>query len=105
MQESSFLKGLVISMYNRYIRDHQGNFTRISEEPLFEPVCGPPFSSSSADEKNSESGWLQGILSKLGMLHVDTGDLLLLLILFLLFSDAEKRDDELLIALGLLLIL
>ena len=35
--------------------------------------------------------------------EIDTGDLLLLLILLLLFQDGE--DEELLIALGLLLIL
>lgn len=37
--------------------------------------------------------------------HIDTGDLLLLLILFLLFSEGDNRDEELMIALGLLLIL
>ena len=43
------------------------------------------------------------MLSKLKLENIDTGDLLLLLIIFLLFKDGE--DEELLIALGLLLIL
>ncbi len=39
------------------------------------------------------------------MADVDTGDLLLLLILFLLFTEGGSKDEELMIALGLLLIL
>jgi hypothetical protein len=42
-------------------------------------------------------------LSRLRLDEMDTGDLLLLLIIFLLFKDGE--DEEMLIALGLLLIL
>ena len=42
-------------------------------------------------------------MGKLKLDDLDTGDLLLLAILFLLFRDSE--DEELLIALGLLLIL
>ena len=57
---------------------------------------------SEADEKGAED-FLKKILGKIGLEHVDTGDILLLLILFFLFS--EKGDEELMIALGLLLIL
>ena len=49
------------------------------------------------------SRFLGQLLEKLRLQDVDTGDLLLLLILFFLFQ--EKADDEALIALGLLLIL
>jgi len=49
------------------------------------------------------SRFLGRILERMRLQDVDTGDLLLLLILFFLFE--EKADDELLIALGLLLIL
>ena len=56
-------------MYNRYIRNDNGTYTRMPEE---EP-------------------------------HVDTGDLLLLGLLF--FLSREEADEELLVALGLLLIL
>ncbi len=49
------------------------------------------------------SRFLARMLERMRLQDVDTGDLLLLLILFFLFE--EKADDELLIALGLLLIL
>ena len=49
------------------------------------------------------SGFLRRLLDRFHLEKVDSGDLLLLLILFLLFK--EDADDELLIALGLLLIL
>ena len=48
-------------------------------------------------------GFLSGLLSRFRLDEMDTGDLLLLLIIFLLFKDGE--DEEMLIALGLLLIL
>ena len=46
---------------------------------------------------------LSGILDKLHLGDIDIGDLLLLLLLFHLFR--EDGDEELLIAIGLLLIL
>lgn len=49
------------------------------------------------------SQFFSHLLDKLPLKGVDKADLLLLLILFFLFE--EKADDELLIALGLLLIL
>ena len=48
-------------------------------------------------------GFLSGILRRLNLENIDTGDLLLILILILLFKDGE--DEEMLIALGLMLIL
>ncbi len=93
-------------MYNRYIRDQQGAFTRIQEDTPedFPPVCGPPPPPGDVSSAG-DAHFLRRLLRKLGMEHVDTGDLLLLLILFLLFSEGEEKDEELLIALGLLLIL
>ena len=38
---------------------------------------------------------IRKILNKLGMGNIDTGDLLLLLILFLLFSEGGEKDEEL----------
>lgn len=49
------------------------------------------------------SGFLRHFLDQFHLDHVDTGDLLLLGLLFFLFR--EDADDELLMALGLLLIL
>jgi len=46
---------------------------------------------------------LRRLLDRFHLENVDTGDLLLLILLFLLFE--EDADEELLFALGLLLIL
>lgn len=63
------------------------------------PGGGPPPPPHGGGKK----GILSGILEKLNLKDIDTGDLLLLVLIFLLFREGE--DDELLIALGLLLIL
>ena len=86
-------------MYNRYIRNDMGQYERIP--PPEGGAYGPPPPPPSGGD--SRRGFLSGILSKLKLENIDTGDLLLLLIIFLLFKDGE--DEELLIALGLLLIL
>lgn len=111
-------------MYNRYVRNDSGAYQRIpvpeeraaprgSEpgEPPPHPVpppsphvtARPPGSPSPLAGLLGKNGLLSGILDKLKLSEIDTGDLLLLVLLFLLFRDGE--DDELLIALGLLLIL
>lgn len=123
-------------MYNRYIRNDRGVYTRIPE------TDSPASPSSSTSEKaanaspdppqhkqerrtaspgdappppptpppqhhrgfdDSFSGTLRRLLDRFHLENVDTGDLLLLLLLFLLFK--EDADEELLFALGLLLIL
>ena len=98
-------------MYNRYIRNDQGVYQRI-------PTPAPPRQAQPRDERSSPGrpvqtprptptgglgNLLSGLLGKLHLDHIDTGDLLLLAILFLLFQ--EDGDEELLMALGLLLIL
>ena len=100
-------------MYNRYVRNDAGIYRRIDAERTYAPP-------QHTDAKHREppkphqntaplggllgaDGLLSGILGKLKLSELDTGDLLLLVILFLLFKDGE--DEELLIALGLLLIL
>ena len=103
-------------MYNRYLRNDQGGYTRVPVPPPKPPCtptpcepppppCEPPPPVCSPDaEHAADAGKALGrILQKLRLQNVDTADLLLLLILFFLFE--EKADDELLIALGLLLIL
>lgn len=107
-----------MEMYNRYIRNDQGVYQRI---PTPEPGPGPappPRQAQPRDERSSPGrpvqtprptptgglgNLLSGLLGKLHLDHIDTGDLLLLAILFLLFQ--EDGDEELLMALGLLLIL
>lgn len=64
------------------------------------PPHGPPHGGRPAD---GLTGMLQHLLDQLHLDHVDTGDLLLLALLFFLFR--ENADEELLVALGLLLIL
>lgn len=87
-------------MYNRYVRNDNGEYRRInvaqehtvrSEKGIEPEVVAKP------------GGQLNAILSKLRLDEIDTGDLLLLVLLFLLFREGE--DEELLIALGLLLIM
>lgn len=86
-------------MYNRYIRRDDGVYERI-------PVEEPPPSGSSPPPPpggNGRQNPLRSILSRLHLDSIDTGDLILLLLIFLLFREGE--DEELLVALGLLLIL
>ena len=123
-------------MYNRYIRNDNGAYTRIPEEsgpPPREPPPGPPppggpppgGASSGGPPPGGPppggpgpnrpprgpggrspdglTGILQHLLDQFHLDHVDTGDLLLLALLFFLFR--ENADEELLVALGLLLIL
>ena len=118
-------------MYNRYIRNDNGVYTRIPQEerqqppqqqsPRQTPPSTPPSSQTGSQQRpppppppsppsggNSRwsdglTGFLQHILDQLHLDHVDTGDLILLVLLFFLFR--EDADEELLVALGLLLIL
>ena len=86
-------------MYNRYVRNGDGIYQRgSSSEEEHPPGGAPPHRSEGA-----AGGLLSQLLGKLQLEDLDTGDLLLLAILFLLFK--EGGDEELLIALGLLLIL
>ena len=124
-------------MYNRYIRNDNGSYTRIPQEeaggsaqqsaprqhpsPPPEPERAPPPHHEGPPHRPSPpppppppnnspgrvtdglTGFLQHLLDQLHLDHVDTGDLLLLVLLFFLFR--EDADEELLVALGLLLIL
>lgn len=124
-------------MYNRYIRNDNGSYTRIPQE---DPPKEPPRDSPSGGTERQEhrqpppeperqerrderppagsppsfggaagrltdglSSFLRHVLDQLHLDHVDTGDLLLLILLFFLFR--EDADEELLVSLGLLLIL
>ncbi len=103
-------------MYNRYIRNDAGRYERIPvEEAPPPPNTGGPEPSPGpggpggfppppgGGPASSGKGLFSGILEKLNLKDIDTGDLILRLIIFLLFR--EGGDEELLIALGLLLIL
>lgn len=106
-------------MYNRYIRGDGGTYTRVSMEdtPLPPPAgqrppppsssppegAPPPHRPSPPPQPSPERGLLNGLLEKLHLSDLDAGDILLLLLLFFLFR--QEADEELLIAIGLLLIL
>lgn len=96
-------------MYNRYLRNDDGVYTRIPMQESPPQNTAPPRPSQSARQngyshaRQDGEQFLERMLGKLKLQDVDTADILLLLILFFLFE--EKADDELLIALGLLLIL
>ncbi len=102
-------------MYNRYTRNDNGVYTRM---PQTDPPGGnpnpappppgpkpptPPPGPPPAPPHRPERDILNRLLEKLHLGDLDSGDLLVLLLLFMLFR--EKADEELLIALGLLLIL
>ena len=105
-------------MYNRYVRNEQGGYIRVpmpqpprpeapdtirKPPPPCEPQDLPPPPSLPPPPPPDAPRFLGHILERFRIQNVDTGDLLLLLILFFLFE--EQADDEILIALGLLLIL
>ena len=109
-------------MYNRYIRTDDGTYTKVAEPdpPRQETaVHGSQPSPPPPDDPNESgprsggpppsfggaeglAGYLRRILDQLHLDRVDAGDLLLLGLLYFLFR--EKADEELLVALGLLLI-
>lgn len=111
-------------MYNRYIHNDSGGYIRVPQEEKspahaapeaskdVPPKQPPPPSGQSHTHKpspeppghaDSLTGILRHLLDQFHLDHVDSGDLLLLGLLFFLFR--ENADEELLVALGLLLIL
>lgn len=94
-------------MYNRYIRNDDGVYSRQPQpqpEPQSQvPPPPPPPQPEPPTKPTGQVPLLPGILDKLHLGDIDIGDLLLLLLLFHLFR--EDGDEELLIAIGLLLIL
>ena len=117
-------------MYNHYVRDQNGNYVKASVEepavtyiptprapskpppvPTPEPQKVPPQEIPPPPQKTPpqpirrppEMQFANTILGHFNLSDIDSGDLLLLSLLFFLFR--QKADEELLLALGLLLIL
>ena len=105
-------------MYNRYVQNDTGTYRQTNihqstpppkcdthqHKPRENPHHGNAGHNASPQGGSfGRDGLFSGILDKLKLSDLDTGDLLLLVIIFLLFR--EGNDEELLIALGLLLIL
>ncbi len=120
MWAKSCWRGWVTAMYNRYIRSDNGPYQRIpvQEAPPADESGPPPFQDGGYAPPpppqgggpggpppggGQRRGFLSGILGRLKLDELDTSDLILLLLIFLLFREGE--DEELLIALGLLFIL
>ena len=104
------------ALYNRYIRGSDGGSTRVAQPdpsphsapppppgPDMPPPPPPPPRDPPPPGRAPEMDLLNRLLARLHLGDLDSGDLLTLLLLFLLFR--EGADEELLIALGLLLIL
>lgn len=96
-------------MYNRYISNN-AVYSRVTEEKEQERLNAPvqtelPFSDKTNPDELEEkkSGGLASILKILKLEELDTGDILLLLIMLFLFLEGD--DMELVITLGLILIL
>ncbi len=114
-------------MYDRYGRQEQGQYVRASmddgplpppprrpsgqsppppprpQQPPKPPPKPPSGAPPTPPKRPPEIAFGKGILDALHLDDLDTGDLLLLFLLFFLFR--QKADEELLIAIGLLLIL
>ena len=81
-------------MYNPYLKQSWEDREDLS-----------PAGGGSAAAPNAEKKGLGGLLKALKLEDLDTGDVLLLLILLFLFLDDREDNLELLITLGLMLIL
>lgn len=94
-------------MYNRYVRGDDGNYARVPFDDAPPPPPPPRQSGGSPPPPPSqgapERGLFNDLLGKLHLSDLDAGDLLLLFLLF--YLSKQKADEELLIAIGLLLIL
>ena len=73
--------------------------------PYLSPFEYADESVKSAASSESRQGGLSALLKGLKLEELDTGDVLLLLILLFLFLDDREDNLELLITLGLMLIL
>ena len=115
---SSFWRKEVLTTYNRYVRMDNGDYARIQvkepQVPRHSPAPPPrggkiptsPASPPKPPEKNQrpmEARAANRVLEHFHLGDIDSGDLLLLSVLFFLFR--QDADEELLTALGLLLIL
>ena len=93
-------------MYNRYLHNDDAAFRPVPfpEESDEHRQNGSPFSHlQDFLHLHNEGSPIARLLERFHLEELDTGDLMLLVLLFFLME--EKADDELLIALGLLLIL
>ncbi len=91
-----------MAMYNRYIPSGT-SYTRITEDDAAPAARSIPPTAEREDAPKGEKKGLSSVLKALKLEDLDTGDVLLLLILLFLFLEGD--DMELIITLGLLLLL
>lgn len=90
-------------MYDRYGHEEHVNYVPAADDS---PLPPPKYRGQATPPKSGqppETAPGKGLLAALHLEDLDSGDLLLLALLFFLFR--QKADEELLIAIGLLLIL
>ena len=98
-------------MYNRYIPQHDGSYSRRHmpdnsrpnpNPPAPEPKeCPPPASPGSARQEIGVLGFLKNILPK----EFDTGDLMIVLLLLLMAGDCQEDQNWAVLTLVLYLFL
>ena len=92
-------------MYNRYLHNDDMPFQPVGSEAREDgertQSSPPPW--QDLFRFGGEGSPIRNLLRRFHLEELDTGDLMLLVLLFFLME--EKADDELLIALGLLLIM
>ncbi len=88
----------MVHLYNRYVRGDDGSYERVPFSDDAPPRRAPP-----PPRDAPERGLFNDLLSRLHLSDLDAGDVLLLFLLF--YLSRQKADEELLIAIGLLLIL
>lgn len=88
-----------MTLYDRYGHEEQVNYVPMAADDG--PLPPPKHRGQAAPPSESPPG--KGLLAALRLDDLDTGDLLLLALLFFLFR--QNADEELLMAIGLLLIM
>lgn len=88
-------------IYNAYIPGGEP-YEKIPEEdpPGFDGIFSSLFGKLGERETEGTKGKLSGLLKKFGLDRLDSGDILLLLILFLLLREGDHSDIFILLAIG-----
>ena len=90
-------------MYNPYLPRSWEAREPFSPEPP--PPPPPPNAPPPPPPQQGPRDYLKGLLDRFHLEDIDTGDILLLLILIFLFLDDKEDNLEMIITLGLMLIL
>lgn len=88
-------------IYNAYIPGGEP-YEKIPEEnpPGFDGIFSSIFRKFGEQDDEGSKGKLSGLLKKIGLDKLDSGDILLLLILFLLLREGDHSDIFILLAIA-----